>query len=227
MANPVIFDTDAGSDIDDLYALALIVAHPELELLGVTTVAGDTRARARLVAKMLRLQGAPEVPVSAGLGVPSTLAGKPEAADYRQNLTHCHLVEEGDPEHGAEYADGVEFILEKLSGADRPHDASGRTGQDRIRCPHPVSTCQPTAGCHDAEPLAPYAQALPCSVEVALQHGGQVGVCHRGVATADQLHQWTDAVRNGDVLEPDLSRQLGQLLLVLRISIAMEQDDGH
>lgn len=120
MTIPVIFDTDAGTDIDDLYALGLIVAHPELELLGVTTVAGDTQARARLVAKMLRLQGAGEVPVFAGIGVPSALAGKPEATDHRQNLTHCDLVEAGDPEGGKEYADGIEFILEALSNASRP-----------------------------------------------------------------------------------------------------------
>ncbi len=57
MPVPIIFDTDAGSDVDDLWALALIVSHPELNLAGVTTVSGDTQARARLVAKTLRLAG--------------------------------------------------------------------------------------------------------------------------------------------------------------------------
>ena len=38
MKTKVIFDTDAGGDIDDLYALALILKHPALQLLGVTTV---------------------------------------------------------------------------------------------------------------------------------------------------------------------------------------------
>ncbi|HEY6292080.1 MAG TPA: nucleoside hydrolase [Terriglobia bacterium] len=50
---PVILDTDIGTDIDDAFALALIVSSPELELLGVTTVSGDTQARARLAAKLL------------------------------------------------------------------------------------------------------------------------------------------------------------------------------
>jgi len=50
---PIILDTDIGGDIDDAFALALIVDSPELELLGVTTVSGDTQARARLAAKML------------------------------------------------------------------------------------------------------------------------------------------------------------------------------
>jgi purine nucleosidase len=65
---PVVLDTDIGSDIDDAFALALIMKSPELELLGVTTVAGDTQARARLAAKLLWTGGGKwrEVPVYAG-----------------------------------------------------------------------------------------------------------------------------------------------------------------
>jgi inosine-uridine nucleoside N-ribohydrolase len=65
---PIILDTDIGTDIDDAFALALIINSPELELLGVTTVAGDTRARARLAAKLLREAGGAwrKVPVYAG-----------------------------------------------------------------------------------------------------------------------------------------------------------------
>ena len=40
---PVLFDTDIGSDIDDAFALGLILASPELELRGVTTVSGNTQ----------------------------------------------------------------------------------------------------------------------------------------------------------------------------------------
>jgi len=54
---PVIFDTDIGTDIDDAYALAALMHRPELELLGVTTVSGDTVARARLAAKLLAVGG--------------------------------------------------------------------------------------------------------------------------------------------------------------------------
>jgi len=65
---PVILDTDIGTDIDDAFALALIINSPELELLGVTTVAGDTQARAQLAAKMLWEAGGGwrKVPVYAG-----------------------------------------------------------------------------------------------------------------------------------------------------------------
>lgn len=65
-AAPVIYDTDIGTDIDDAYALVQILHSPELELLGVTTVSGDTVARARLAAKLLHVAGRPEIPVHAG-----------------------------------------------------------------------------------------------------------------------------------------------------------------
>jgi purine nucleosidase len=65
---PVLFDTDIGTDIDDAYALALILRSPELDLLGVTTVSGDAVARARLAAKLLAVEGgaAAKIPVYAG-----------------------------------------------------------------------------------------------------------------------------------------------------------------
>lgn len=115
MKTPVLFDTDAGTDIDDLYALALIVRHPGLELLGVTTVGPQSMRRARLVAKMLRLADRPDLPVFAGeenpLARPAPGGGK---------LTHTDLVRAGDPEHDASYGDAVEHMLAMLSAADRP-----------------------------------------------------------------------------------------------------------
>jgi purine nucleosidase len=67
-AAPVIFDTDIGTDIDDAYALAALIHRPELKLVGVTTVSGDTVARARLAAKLLAAAGGrwASVPVHAG-----------------------------------------------------------------------------------------------------------------------------------------------------------------
>lgn len=64
---PILVDTDIGTDIDDAFALALVMRSPELELLGVTTVSGDTHARARLAAKLLWEGGDRYVPVAAGV----------------------------------------------------------------------------------------------------------------------------------------------------------------
>jgi inosine-uridine nucleoside N-ribohydrolase len=64
---PVIFDTDICDDIDDTWALALILRSPELDLKLVTTAVGNTEAKARVVAKFLQAAGRPDVPV--GIGV--------------------------------------------------------------------------------------------------------------------------------------------------------------
>src|SRR5262249_3746244 len=37
---PVVVDTDIGTDLDDVFALALVLASPELDLRAVTTVSG-------------------------------------------------------------------------------------------------------------------------------------------------------------------------------------------
>jgi inosine-uridine nucleoside N-ribohydrolase len=63
---PIILDTDIGSDVDDAYALALAIACPEFDLLGVTTVSGDTTVRAKIALRMLHAAGMPKVPVAAG-----------------------------------------------------------------------------------------------------------------------------------------------------------------
>ncbi|HEX4518499.1 MAG TPA: nucleoside hydrolase [Gaiellaceae bacterium] len=75
MPTPVIIDCDPGHD--DALALMLAVASPELELLGVTTVAGNqtlekTTANAL---RILELTGHADVPVAAGAGQPLVRKG--------------------------------------------------------------------------------------------------------------------------------------------------------
>src|ERR1051325_3316135 len=62
----VIFDTDIGDDVDDAYALALLVHQPGIEILGVTTAFGETPKRAEVAAKLLHVMGRDDVPVFAG-----------------------------------------------------------------------------------------------------------------------------------------------------------------
>lgn len=64
---PVILATDIGDDIDDTWALALLLRSPELDLRLVVTDYGDTAYRARLVAKLLEVAGRSDVPVGVGL----------------------------------------------------------------------------------------------------------------------------------------------------------------
>ena len=43
----LVLDTDIGTDVDDVLALAVLLGSPELRLAGVTTVYGDVLLRAR------------------------------------------------------------------------------------------------------------------------------------------------------------------------------------
>src|SRR5215212_11453055 len=75
MRRPVVLDTDIGTDVDDLLALALLVGAPEVELIGVTTVYGDTVLRARMTRLVLDQMERQAVPI--GIGARETLSGRP------------------------------------------------------------------------------------------------------------------------------------------------------
>lgn len=64
----VHLDTDLGGDIDDLCALALLLAWPDVEMTGITTVIDDDGRRAGYTRYALGLAGRPDVPVAAGAG---------------------------------------------------------------------------------------------------------------------------------------------------------------
>lgn len=91
---PILLDTDIGTDIDDAFAIALIAKSPELKLLGVTTVSGDTAARARLAAKLLSVAGLNGVPVAAGVAGKPLPIGQTRWADgfTSPQLTHQSAV---------------------------------------------------------------------------------------------------------------------------------------
>ncbi len=65
-AIPIILDTDIGTDVDDAFALALILVSPELDLRGVTTVGTDPQRRARIVCRFLAAVDRNDIPVAAG-----------------------------------------------------------------------------------------------------------------------------------------------------------------
>lgn len=64
---PVILDTDIGTDIDDTWALGLMLKSPELDVKLITTTTGDTHYRAKIVCKMLDIAGRADIPVGIGI----------------------------------------------------------------------------------------------------------------------------------------------------------------
>jgi len=63
---PVVFDTDVGGDIDDTWALAMLLKSPELDVKLVTSDSGNDTYRARILAKMLEVAGRTDIPVGIG-----------------------------------------------------------------------------------------------------------------------------------------------------------------
>ena len=65
MSIPLLLDTDIGSDIDDAVCLAYLLANPSFDLLGITTVSGDTVQRAQLASVLCRIAGR-RIPIHPG-----------------------------------------------------------------------------------------------------------------------------------------------------------------
>lgn len=73
-AIPVIVDLDIGDDIDDSFALAMILSSPELDVKGISTAWGDTALRAQMVRRLLKETGREGIPVLEGLRTQSQIA---------------------------------------------------------------------------------------------------------------------------------------------------------
>jgi inosine-uridine nucleoside N-ribohydrolase len=115
MSTKILLDCDPGHD--DAIALLLALASPELELLGVTTVAGNQtldKTTANAI-RVLELTGRGEVPVAAG-------ADRPLVRD-RHVAANVHGESGLDgpdlppPEGAPAEADAVDFLAERLAGA--------------------------------------------------------------------------------------------------------------
>ncbi len=107
---PILLDFDIGEDIDDTYALALVLASPELDLRGVTTVGHDAHKRAQMTLRFLTAVGRKGVPVAAGIPL------KQKPLDYWQVQYGNHAsVYFRDPKPAKMPA--AEFLAKKINDA--------------------------------------------------------------------------------------------------------------
>lgn len=103
---PVILDTDIGTDIDDTWALAMMLNSPELDVKMVVTDHGDTVYRARLAARMLEKAGRTDVDV--GIGIRQPLARKQKLqADWIKGYRLARYP-------GRVHEDGVGAIIDMI-----------------------------------------------------------------------------------------------------------------
>ncbi|MFC3629633.1 nucleoside hydrolase [Paracoccus angustae] len=112
MARKIIIDTDPGQD--DAVAILLALSSPELEVLGLTVVAGNvplalTERNAR---KILELAGRPDIPVFAGCDQP--LARRLVTAENVHGQTGLDGIELPDPAIALQPRHAVDFIIDTL-----------------------------------------------------------------------------------------------------------------
>ncbi|MEX0761816.1 MAG: nucleoside hydrolase [Dehalococcoidia bacterium] len=116
MAEKILLDTDIGSDIDDAVCLAYLLANPDCDLLGITTVSGQPVERARLASALCIASGHDEVPTFPGAAEPlrwPVRQGEAPQAAVLDQWPH----RENFPEDRA-----VEFLAEAIS--DNPGEVT-------------------------------------------------------------------------------------------------------
>ncbi len=87
MPTKLLLDTDIGSDIDDAVCLAYLLAQPECELLGITTVTGEADKRAMLASALCKVAGK-DVPILPGAETPLLIPQKQLLAPQAAALTN-------------------------------------------------------------------------------------------------------------------------------------------
>lgn len=64
---PVVFDTDICDDIDDTWALVMLLQSPEFDIKLITTAVNNTPEKAKVVARILEIAGRTDIPVGIGI----------------------------------------------------------------------------------------------------------------------------------------------------------------
>lgn len=106
----VIFDCDLAGDIDDAFALGLVLSSPEFEVLGVVMDHGDTTSRARVACRLLYEFGLEHIPVLVGrptagiVGEQQGVAGPSAQFAWATNFGHLKPSERN----------AADFIIENL-----------------------------------------------------------------------------------------------------------------
>lgn len=87
MRRKLLVDTDIGSDIDDAICLTYLLARPDCEVLGITTVTGEADKRAMLASALCLVAGK-IVPIFPGIEVPLLAAQQQPVAPQAGALSY-------------------------------------------------------------------------------------------------------------------------------------------
>lgn len=103
----LLLDTDIGSDIDDAVCLAYLLAQPNCELLGITTVSGEPEKRASIASALCIAVGR-DVPIRPG-------TSQPLVVDQRQPVAEQAAALRSVPHHSRFPAgEAIEFMRQTI-----------------------------------------------------------------------------------------------------------------
>ena len=107
---PVVIDTDIGSDYDDGVAVAFAISESTyLDVKLIVTCTDDTTARAKVTAKLLTLFGRDDIPI--GIGVPNSNKTDHTLFDWAMDFNLSSYK-------GGVYVDGVEKMAEVITSSE-------------------------------------------------------------------------------------------------------------
>ena len=103
---PVILDTDIGSDIDDTWALAMLLKSPELDVKLIVSDRDDTVYRAKLIGRMLEIAERTDLPIGVGMHRDNVYT-RPRQAPWVEDYNLSRYP-------GTVYEDGVEALIQTI-----------------------------------------------------------------------------------------------------------------
>ena len=107
---PVILDTDIGDDIDDTWALAMMLNSPELDVKLIVSDTGNTIYRAKIIAKMLEAANRTDIPVGVGIPFKTKHYAQKEWVEGYQLSDYPGTV----------HRDGVGAVIETIMNSPEP-----------------------------------------------------------------------------------------------------------
>ncbi|MCS6847129.1 MAG: nucleoside hydrolase [Anaerolineae bacterium] len=107
MTIKLLLDTDIGSDVDDAVCLAYLLAKPDCELLGITTVSGEPGRRAMMASALCKAAGK-DIPIYPGTAEPLLVESRQPKAPQADAL--------GRWPHATDFPRGeaVEFLRQTI-----------------------------------------------------------------------------------------------------------------
>jgi inosine-uridine nucleoside N-ribohydrolase len=103
----ILLDTDIGGDIDDAVCLAYLLANPDCELMGITTVTGEAEKRAQMASVLCKVAGQ-QIPIFPGAEIPLLVAQR------QQKAPQAAALPKWDHEEHLPQGQAVHFLRETI-----------------------------------------------------------------------------------------------------------------